>query len=164
MLEKMYHKRAAIGYKARAKNVPGGSTDIIFDNTTFLSVYKNDLLHAAREILIVSPLVTKRRVSQMLPFLSAALERKVKVVVVTRPVTDFRENNHSALKETLALFPAAGVQVEHKSNIHQKFAVLDQKIIWYGSINLLSFGRAEESIMRLENSDIADQLLGSIQK
>jgi len=168
MLEKMYHKRlagyAAIGYRARAESVPGGSTDIIFDNATFLSVYKNDLLNATREILIVSPFVTKRRVSQMLPFLSAALDRKVKTVVITRPASDFRENNHLALEETLALLHAAGVQVEHKSNIHQKFAVLDQKIIWYGSINLLSFGRAEESIMRLENSDIADQLLGTIQK
>jgi superfamily II DNA or RNA helicase len=168
MLEKMYHKRlagyAAIGYKARAESIPGESTDIIFDNTTFLPVYKNDLLHAAREILIVSPFVTKRRVSQMLPFLSAALDRKVMAVVVTRPATDIRENNHSALEETLALLHAAGVRVEYKSNIHQKFAVLDQKIIWYGSINLLSFGRAEESIMRLENSDIADQLLGTIQK
>ena len=76
MLEKMYHKRlagyAAIGYKARAESIPGGSTDIIFDNTTFLPVYKNDLLNAVREILIVSPFVTKRRVSQMLPFLGAA--------------------------------------------------------------------------------------------
>ena len=48
MLEKMYHKRltgyAAIGYKARAEIVSGGSIDIIFDNTTFLSVYQNDLL------------------------------------------------------------------------------------------------------------------------
>jgi DNA replication protein DnaC len=33
-----------------------------------------------------------------------------------------------------------------------------------GSINLLSFGRSEESIMRLENPSIADELLGSIQK
>ena len=43
-------------------------------------------------------------------------------------------------------------------------AVFDQKIVWYGSINLLSFGRSEESIMRLENPGIADELLGSIQK
>jgi len=50
------------------------------------------------------------------------------------------------------------------SNIHQKFVVSDQHILWYGSINLLSFGRAEESVMRLENPGIADELLGSIQK
>jgi len=168
MLEKMYHKRltgyAAIGYKARVENVPGESTDIIFDNTTFLPVYKNDLLNAAREILIVSPFVTKKRVSQMLPFLVAAQDRKVKAVVVTRPAADFREKDRPALEETLALLHAAGIQVVFKTNIHQKFAVIDQKIVWYGSINLLSFGRSEESIMRLENPGIADELLGSIQK
>ncbi len=168
MLEKMYHKRlagyAAIGYKARAEIVPGGATDIIFDNTTFLPVYKNDLLNAVREILIVSPFVTKRRVSQMLPFLCAAQERKVKTVVVTRPAADFQEKSRPDLEETLALFHAAGIQVVFKSNIHQKFAAFDQKIVWYGSINLLSFGRSEETIMRLENPAIADDLLGSIQK
>jgi len=168
MLEKMYHKRlagyAAIGYKARAEIISDGSTDIIFDNTTFLPVYKNDLLAAAREILIVSPFVTKRRVSQMLPFLVAALDRKVKVVVVTRPGANFREKDRPAIEETLSLFQAAGVQVVYKANIHQKFAVFDQNIIWYGSINLLSFGCSEESIMRLENPGIADELLGSIQR
>ncbi|MHB9099345.1 MAG: phospholipase D-like domain-containing protein, partial [Syntrophales bacterium] len=168
MLEKMYHKRltgyAAIGYKARAEIVSSESIDIIFDNTTFLSVYQNDLLTVAREILIVSPFITRRRVSQMLPFLVAARGRDVKVVIVTRPASDFREKDRASLEETLSLFHAAGVNVAFKSNIHQKFAIFDQRIVWYGSINLLSFGRSEESIMRLENPDIADELLGSIQK
>lgn len=95
MLEKMYHKRlagyASIGYKTRAESVPDESVDIIFDNTTFLPVYKNDLLNAVREILIVSPFVTKRRVSRMLPFLGTALDRKVKAVVVTRPLKRIAE-------------------------------------------------------------------------
>jgi phosphatidylserine/phosphatidylglycerophosphate/cardiolipin synthase-like enzyme len=118
----------------------------------------------AREILIVSPFITRRRVSQMLPFLVAARGRDVKVVIVTRPASDFREKDRASLEETLSLFHAAGVNVAFKSNIHQKFAIFDQRIVWYGSINLLSFGRSEESIMRLENPDIADELLGSIQK
>ncbi len=58
----------------------------------------------------------------------------------------------------------AGVGLVLKSSIHQKFAIFDQKIVWYGSIKLLSFGRSEESIMRLENQGIADELHGSIQK
>ncbi|MBP8985954.1 MAG: DEAD/DEAH box helicase family protein [Syntrophobacterales bacterium] len=168
MLEKMYHKRlagyAAIGYKARAEGIPDETIGIIFDNATFLLVYENDLLNTVREILIVSPFVTKRRVTQMLPFLVAAQERNVRVVVVTRPASDFREKDRASLEEALSLFHAAGVSVVFKSSIHQKFAVFDQKIVWYGSINLLSFGRAEESIMRLDNPNIADELLGSIQK
>ncbi len=168
MLEKMYHKRlagyASIGYKARAQSVPDEGADIIFDSATFLPIYRNDLLNAAQEILIVSPFVTKRRVMQTLSFLSAALNRNVKTVVVTRPISDFKEKDQAALEETLALLTDAGIRLLFRSNIHQKFAIIDQKIVWYGSINLLGFGRAEESIMRLENASIADELLGSIQK
>lgn len=99
----------------------------------------------------------------MLPLLVSARERDIKMVVVTRPATDFREKDRASLEETLSLLHGAGVGVVLKSSIHQKFAIFDQKIVWYGSINLLSFGRSEESIMRLENSSIAEELLGSIQ-
>jgi len=167
MLEKMYHKRlagyASLGYKARTDKAPNATMDIIFDSTTFPPVYKSDLLNATREILIVSPFLTRRRVSQMLPFLVAARERDVKVVVVTRPSTHFREKDRASLEETLSFIRDAGVSVALKSGIHQKFAIIDQKIVWYGSVNLLSFGRSEESVMRLENQSIADELLGSIQ-
>jgi phosphatidylserine/phosphatidylglycerophosphate/cardiolipin synthase-like enzyme len=33
---------------------------------------------------------------------------------------------------------SGGVRLLFKANIHQKFAIIDQKIVWYGSINLLS--------------------------
>ncbi len=49
-----------------------------------------------------------------------------------------------------------------KSGIHQKFTVIDQQIVWYGSINLLSFGASEESIMRLDSLNVASELLGAV--
>ncbi|KJR48953.1 hypothetical protein UF75_0663 [Desulfosporosinus sp. I2] len=58
----------------------------------------------------------------------------------------------------------AGVSLVFKSNIHQKYAVIDQRIVWYGSINLLSFGSAEESIMRLDSPNIANELVMSMDK
>ena len=36
------------------------------------------------------------------------------------------------------------------------------KCVWYGSINLLSYGTSEESIMRIDSVDIAGELLRSI--
>jgi hypothetical protein len=39
---------------------------------------------------------------------------------------------------------------------------MDRKIVWYGSINLMSFGSAEESMMRLESHNIAYELLKNI--
>jgi len=166
MLEKMYNKRlsgySSIGYRAKAEGFVGGPVDMIFDHRNFLPVYQNDVMKAGREIIIVSPFVTKRRTLQMLQILKVALERKVEVTVVTRPASDFTEKR--VVEEMLDLLQTTGLNLVYKSKIHQKFVVLDRKIVWYGSINLLSYGRSEESIMRLESSNIAHELIRSIEK
>jgi phosphatidylserine/phosphatidylglycerophosphate/cardiolipin synthase-like enzyme len=162
-LEKMYQKRlagyAAIGYRAKAECIAEDPADIIFDNTNFLPVYHYDLLNAVREAVIVSRFVTRRRAWQMLPHLEAALAKRVAVVVVTRPTDAYKDKDRPALEVTLASLQDAGVRLLFKANIHQKFAVIDQKIVWYGSINLLSYGSAQESIMRLESPNIAQELI-----
>jgi len=168
MLEKMYHKRlngyASIGYKAKGGVVEADSIDIIFDKSNFLPIYSNDILAAEREILIVSPFVTKRRTLNMMQHLEVAMRNKVRVVVVTRPIGDFGEKDSAALQGTIAILQDAGVSVVFRPSIHQKFALIDQRVVWYGSINLLSFGSAEESIMRLESPNIASELVKSIEK
>jgi superfamily II DNA or RNA helicase len=162
-LEKMYQKRlagyAAIGYRARGESLTAEPADIIFDNTNFLPVYHNDLMNATREVVIVSPFVTRRRALQMLPTLEMALAKRVSVVMVTRPIETYKEKDRAVLEETLASLQASGVRLVFKANIHQKFAVIDQKIVWYGSINLLSYGSAQESLMRLGSPNIAQELL-----
>ncbi len=53
---------------------------------------------------------------------------------------------------------------QRNASIHQKFAVMDQKTVWYGSINLLSYGNgAQESIMRIESDSIANELIKSVE-
>ena len=52
-----------------------------------------------------------------------------------------------AMKEVADLYP------------DQKFAIIDGSIVWYGSINLLSFSTSQESIMRLHSSSIARALI-----
>ncbi len=145
MLEKMYNRRlsgyASIGYRAKAEDFADESADIIFDNRNFIPVYQNDVMKAGREIIIVSSFITKRRTLQMLQIMHPALKRNVKVTIVTRPASDFTERR--ALEETLHLLQTSGLKIVYQSKIHQKFAVLDRKIIWYGSINLLSFGHSK---------------------
>lgn len=167
-LEKMYRKRlagyAAIGYRAKAESVGDERADIIFNNTNFLPIYHNDMMNATQEAVIVSPFVTRRRALQMLPNMKATSAKRVSVVVVTRPINTYRDKDRAALEETLASLRDAGVRIVFKPNIHQKFAVIDQIIVWYGSINLLSYGSAQESIMRLESSNIAQELMKDLGK
>lgn len=94
--------------------------------------------------------------------LEPALAKKVKVTVVTRPAKDFQNKDLTAWSKATKRLEVSGIHLIFKSNIHQKFAIIDQKIVWYGSINLLSYGSAEESMMRIESHNIAYELLNSI--
>ena len=166
MLERMYQKRlngyASMGYKAKGEDILSESLDFIFGGNNFLPVFNNDIIASKKEILIVSPFVRKRRAAQMIQNLKIAVANNTHVTVVTRPLEDYKPADHSALRETLDLLKGNEIHVVFKSKIHQKFAIMDQKIIWYGSINLLSYGNAQESIMRLESANISNELLKSI--
>ena len=166
-LEKMYQKRlngyASMGYKAKGEELNDTPLDIIFDKDNFLPVFNQDINAAKREIIFVSPFVRKMRTLQMTKHLKVAFEKKVRVLIVTRPKEDFKPKDHATIQSTLDLLTDNGASVVFKSNIHQKFAVMDQKIVWYGSINLLSYGSAQESIMRIESSNIANELVKSIE-
>jgi len=97
MFEKMYNKRlsgyASIGYKAKGDSFATESVDIIFDKNNFLPVYSNDILNAGREILIVSPFVTRKRTLQMAQNLKVAIANSVKVIVVTKPSVEYKEKD-----------------------------------------------------------------------
>jgi superfamily II DNA or RNA helicase len=167
MMEKMYQKRlngyASMGYKAKGDLTMDEPLDFIFNRDNFLPVFSQDIASAKKEILIVSPFIRQKRTHQMIQYLKISTGNNIRVTIMTRPKQDFSPKDHSALEKTLYLLTSNGVRMVFKSNIHQKFAIIDQKIVWYGSINLLSYGYAQESIMRIETSNIANELIKSIE-
>jgi len=162
----MYGKRlkgyAAIGYKAKVASFPEAPTNIIFTKDNFFSVYLQDISMASKRLLIVSPFVTKKRMLQITEHFCEILKKQVEITIITRPAGDFKEGRRTSLEQIFKTVEEIGVRLIFKSNIHQKFAIIDDKTTWYGSINLLSFGYSEESIMRLESSSIAYELAESI--
>ena len=166
VLESMYQKRlkgyAAIGYKIKVCDMLQASPDLIYDGKSFYPVFSEDIRNAKNEILIVSPFMRKSRITQILRLMSEALMNQVKIVVVTRPTEDFPERDQKSVLENTQRLRGYGVEVRHKSGFHQKFTVIDGKIVWYGSVNFLSFGTAEESIMRFTSYDIAGQLTDTV--
>jgi len=167
VLDRMYAKRvkgySSIGYKTKSDvNFPD-TGNIIFDGSSFLPVFMNDLLSAKREVMIVSPYLTKSRVIKMMETLDGVISSGLILAVATRPADDYADKDKLRIASLIELLMKHGVNVIERSKIHQKFAVIDSRTSWYGSINLLSFGSSEESIMRLESKGISEELLRTIQ-
>ena len=166
VLERMYQKRlksyASIGYQTKTIETSLDSPSIIYDGKNFLPVYYNDIENASNEIVIVSPFMRKNRITQFVKILSPLVEKNISVTIITRPPEDFKETERDSITENITVLKNVGITVKLKSEFHQKFTIIDNATIWYGSVNFLSFGTHEESIMRFESTDIATELLESL--
>lgn len=166
VLEKMYQKRlkayAAIGYHIRADVQLPQERDLIYDGRSFYPIYCQDLAAAQKEILIVSPFMRRSRLEKLIKVLSGPLLNGVTVKVITRPAEDLPARDRNGVEENGEYLTGYGIHVVWRSGFHQKFTVIDGTLAWYGSVNFLSFGAAEESIMRLESPEIAGVLMDSV--
>lgn len=166
VLERMYQKRlkgySSIGYRIKIDNEHSVTPDLIYDGKSFYTVYCQDIKSAHKEVLIVCPFMRKNRITQLSKTLTQAVQNGASVTVITRPPEDFKESDQNTVKENSALLLFSGVNVIYKSDFHQKFTVIDNKIVWYGSVNFLSFGTNEESIMRFVSFDVAGELKDTV--
>ena len=136
--------------------------DLIYDTKNFYPVYCRDLREAAKEILIVSPFMRKSRITQLKRALDVSLLNGITITVVTRPPSEYKGKEQETIKRNIEDLTEYGVKVITRTSFHQKFTIVDGQIVWYGSINFLSFGITEESVMRFTNHDIAGQLMDTV--
>ncbi|MDD2647191.1 MAG: phospholipase D-like domain-containing protein [Eubacteriales bacterium] len=163
MLEKMYHKRlkgySSIGYHVAAEHQSAVvGSDIIYDQNTFQERFLHDLDQSRKSIVIVSPYVTMRRIRWLETTFCKTMERRVLISVITRPANSFQGRSGENAQAAIDHLTKSGITVRCHEAIHQKYAIIDDMIVWYGSINLLSFGTSQESIMRLSSGSVARAL------
>lgn len=95
----------------------------------------------------------------MFSILEEDARKNVKVILVTRPAEDYADDKIPVITNILETLENGNITIKCQSKIHQKFSVIDPRIVWYGNINLLSYGCSEESMMRIESGHIAGELI-----
>lgn len=161
MLERMYHKRLK-GYAELGYQVKFGTSDepvsMIYDGHAAMAAFEQDLSDAAQSIVIVSPYLQKGRVGRLLPLLQSAVSRGATITIHTSD-DDARAAEIAAVVVTLQ---SVGAEVILHKGLQQRYAVLDERIVWYGNVDFLAFGRKDTDVLRFENADIAGELLSLI--
>jgi superfamily II DNA or RNA helicase len=164
MFERMYQKRlsgySSIGYKSKCVNNSAEIINSIYDSGNFLDVFASDITAAKHNVLIVSPFMSKSTINKMCKLFDFTTD---KITVITKPPESYKATSVQRVETCIHILEHCGITVHFNSAIHQNFAVIDNRLIWYGSLNLLCFGKSEESIMRLESAEIAEELLDCVQ-
>ncbi len=141
---------------------PTLSANAIYDSDSYRPVFEQDLREATKSVIISSPTLSRKRVEQLLALVQSGQENGLKVAVITWHPDVYRygkDEHRLALLESLR---TGGGEVRFAQDHCQHFAVIDETILWYGSMNLLSRDDVEDNIMRLESREIAEELLGTL--
>ena len=169
LFEVMYHKRLRtyrrMGYSLMSiPSEPAPQVKSIYNAEEYEIHLEHDILNAANSIIFSVPRITSARLQWLLSLIRSAQNRGVSVsIITTDPNSYTAERRHHATQHINQL-KQRGVHTSTLPQLHERFVILDNSIVWYGDINPLVPAKKDELIMRLVTPQLAKELTFHIQK
>lgn len=132
----------------------------LFDEVTFYPKFLKDLHNAGAEIIIESPFITCKRLNCLLPALKAAKSRRVKLAVNMRDPEEHNDLMRKDAYKAISQLQHLGIQVIFIKDLHRKSAILDRKILYEGSLNIMSQSISLEVMRRYDSVKMCWQMIG----
>ena len=164
VLERMSHRRLRtykkIGFEVCSDVMDKQEvSNSIFDSTGYWEVFEKDVLSAAKSIVISSPFLSSRKIGWLVDQSEILQNRGVTITVFSFRPDEYPEDGREHHTELLNRLAAVGIRVKTQNHCHERYAVIDQSLVWYGSMNLLSKSKEDDSLMRIVSPEIAAELL-----
>lgn len=162
--DKMYAARLKaykkIGYEL-CVNVDGEkqNANAIYDIDNYEETYWRDLEEAESAVIVSSPRLNNQKVNRIISVLGGRQELGVKVTIVTWHPDAYKYGRDDVRMELMERLRKAGAGIRLVEESCEHYAVIDNEIVWYGSVNLLSKEDAEDNLMRVCSREIAAELL-----
>ena len=162
--DKMYSARMKaykkIGYEL-CVNMDGEKqkANAIYDIENYAETYLKDLEEANSAVVVSSPRLNNQKVDRIIKILGKRRELGVKVTIVTWHPDAYKYGKDDVRMELMERLRKAGFEIRLVEETCEHYAVIDNEIVWYGSVNLLSKEDAEDNLMRVCSKDIAAELL-----
>ena len=136
-------------------------TYAIFDGENYYEVYKKDLLEADKNIIISSPAISGAKVYELLNLLQDKQMAGVEITIITWEPDSYGFGDAGFWMQLHEEMRHSGFYIKTVEETCEHFAIIDQEIVWYGSMNLLGNSKIGDSMMRVESKKIASELMGS---
>jgi succinylglutamate desuccinylase len=131
----------------------------LFDENKFYEAFVRDLKKCHSELIIESAYMTTKRIHYLLPNFEKLKKSHVRVVINTRNPEEHDNYLREEARKALSLLLEIGVQVIFSESLHRKTAIIDRKILWEGSLNILSQNNSREVMRRSESSTLGWQMV-----
>ncbi len=132
----------------------------LHDEKTFYQTFLKDLEKCQNEVIIESPYITSARMRMFDRIFEKLLNRGVKIYIITRNPKEHEDWMEIQSEDAICWCEIVGIQVLLCiGNHHRKLAILDRKILWEGSLNILSQNHSREIMRRIKEQELALEML-----
>jgi len=147
---------------SRTRKVGSLASSTLYNNTDFYQAFEEDLRLCRREALIESPFMTVRRLRLLLPQMSKARSRGVRIIVNTKPPEESGGSLQAEAEQCIRELQNLGVEILLTGGHHRKLAVFDRQLLWEGSLNILSQNDSCEIMRRISDKSAVEQMIDFI--
>jgi hypothetical protein len=131
----------------------------LFDERAFYKTFVSDLKRCQNQVVIESPYLSCRRANQLAPVLRMLVKKGVKVRINTRNPNHHDQNLRIQGWKVFYQFKDLGIKVKLCDDMrHRKLAVLDECVLWEGSLNILSQSNSREVMRRIQSPELCRQM------
>lgn len=157
VLERMYGKRLKgykdLGYQVGEPGLAPARSNFIYDQSNYWEPLENDLRNAREMIWISSASLTIRAIHQLAKAISSN-SQDLKSKLLIAPLKYLDETCSDKPELTIKMNDIVKkllLPTQPSINFHCNAVIVDQRILWYGSLAPLGFGNENDSIMRIES-------------
>lgn len=166
VLERMYHKRLtayrSLGYSVKTNSSTSDLESGIFDDSNYLDPVLKDIESAKKHVLISSPYLQKKKIEKVKDALLTTYSAGIRVTLCTNEIAVFPDKQMNYIKGIIEEISVKGIDVIQIKNNRYRFMIIDSRIVWYGGIDILGRSLNEQSLIRIDNEALANELTGII--
>ena len=161
---KMYGKRLKT-YKRTGFSIWTGDEqtkqmiNAIYDSGNYTEKFEQDIIEAEKSIVISSPDIRQDKIDRLLLLVKGRQEKGINVTVITTEPDEVVYGSAEVCNELISDMRQVGITVVTKAEVEERFAVIDDELVWHGGMNLLGKVDVWDNLMRIKNHQVAAELI-----
>jgi hypothetical protein len=146
---------------SKSKAISNSGSISWYTGEGFYKAFEKDLRGVKSKVFLASPFTTAQGTERWMQTFRDLRAMNVEIVGFTKPINEKDASTNSA--EIHTGLEGVFKELRPVSKMHEKLAVFDQKIVWLGSLNILSHKNSTEIMVRIDSPDFAHSILDEYQ-
>jgi len=133
-----------------------------FSDEEFWPAFLNDLCQIKEELIIFSPFITALRVGKLHTYFAELISKDIRIFMIVKSPNQQPAKMRNDSIKAINYINSIGCAVKFRDNMHEKIALIDRKIKWVGSLNILSHSNSREYMERFVGEEAAKEIYNKL--